>query len=47
MTIEKLIEYGSITEEIAKKLEMLVRAKYNIFISGGTGSGTISRSVFQ
>lgn len=39
MTIEKLIEYGSITEEIAKKLEMLVRAKYNIFISGGTGSG--------
>ena len=39
MTIEKLIEYGSITEEIAKKLELLVRAKYNIFISGGTGSG--------
>lgn len=39
MTIEKLIEYGSITKEIAEKLEMLVRAKYNIFISGGTGSG--------
>lgn len=39
MTIEKLIQYGSITEEIAQKLEMLVRAKYNIFISGGTGSG--------
>ncbi len=39
MTIEKLIEYGSITEEIAEKLELLVRAKYNIFISGGTGSG--------
>ena len=39
MTIEKLIEYGSITKEIADKLEMLVRAKYNIFISGGTGSG--------
>lgn len=39
MTIEKLIAYGSITEEIAKKLEMLVKAKYNIFISGGTGSG--------
>ena len=33
------MEYGSITEEIAKKLEMLVKAKYNIFISGGTGSG--------
>lgn len=39
MTIEKLIEYGSITREIANKLELLVRAKYNIFISGGTGSG--------
>ncbi len=39
MTIEKLIQYGSITREIADKLEMLVRAKYNIFISGGTGSG--------
>lgn len=39
MTIEKLIEYGSITREIADKLELLVRAKYNIFISGGTGSG--------
>ncbi|MEN2774823.1 CpaF family protein [Acetivibrio clariflavus] len=39
MTIEKLIEYGSITEEIAEKLELLVRAKYNIFICGGTGSG--------
>ncbi len=39
MTIEKLIEYGSITQEIADKLEMLVKAKYNIFISGGTGSG--------
>ena len=39
MTIDKLIQYGSITEEIAQKLEILVRAKYNIFISGGTGSG--------
>lgn len=39
MTIEKLIKYGSITEEIAKVLELLVRAKFNIFICGGTGSG--------
>lgn len=39
MTIEKLIEYGSLTQEIADKLKVLVRAKYNIFISGGTGSG--------
>ncbi len=39
MTIERLIEYGSLTQEIANKLDVLVKAKYNIFISGGTGSG--------
>lgn len=39
MTIEQLIKYGSITKEIAEKLQMFVKAKYNIFISGGTGSG--------
>lgn len=39
MTIQKLIGYKSITSEAAVFLEKLVRAKYNIFISGGTGSG--------
>ena len=39
MTIEQLIKYGSITQEIAEKLRILVEAKFNIFISGGTGSG--------
>lgn len=39
MTVERLIHYGSITQEIADKLELLVKAKYNIFICGGTGSG--------
>ena len=39
MTIEQLIKYGSITKEIAEKVQMFVKAKYNIFISGGTGSG--------
>ncbi|MDO5518921.1 MAG: CpaF family protein [bacterium] len=39
MTVEDLIAYGSITEEIAKTLRKLVQARYNIFISGGTGSG--------
>lgn len=39
MTIEKLIQYGSLSPDIAKQLELLVRAKYNIFIAGGTGSG--------
>ena len=39
MTIERLIGYGSLTQEIADKLELLVKAKYNIFVCGGTGSG--------
>lgn len=39
MTIQQLLKYGSITEEVAHVLELLVKAKYNIFISGGTGSG--------
>lgn len=39
MTVEQLLKYGSITEEAAAVLEKLVKAKYNIFISGGTGSG--------
>lgn len=34
-----LIRFGSITPEAAEFLEKLVRARYNIFISGGTGSG--------
>ena len=39
MTVEKLLEYGSITTDAARFLEKLVKARYNIFISGGTGSG--------
>lgn len=39
MTIDQLIKYKSINPEIAAVLELLVRAKYNIFIAGGTGSG--------
>ena len=39
MTIAKLLSYGSITPEAAEFLKILVKAKYNIFISGGTGSG--------
>lgn len=37
--MKKLIEWNSISEEAAKFLEELVRARYNIFISGGTGAG--------
>lgn len=39
MTMQQLIRYGSITKEIADVLELLVKAKYNIFVCGGTGSG--------
>ena len=39
MTTDQLITLGSITQEAAEVLERMVRAKYNIFISGGTGSG--------
>ncbi|MEG0793669.1 MAG: ATPase, T2SS/T4P/T4SS family [Lachnospiraceae bacterium] len=39
ITMEQLIEWKSITEEAAKFLAQLVKAKYNIFISGGTGTG--------
>ena len=39
MTVQMLLRYGSITPEVARVLEMLVKAKYNIFICGGTGSG--------
>lgn len=39
ITIEKLIQYHSITEEAAEFLRLLVVSGYNIFISGGTNSG--------
>lgn len=39
MTIRRLVGYGSLTEDVAEFLRLLVQAKYNIFISGGTGSG--------
>ena len=39
LTIGKLVDMGSLTHEAANFLKSLVQAKYNIFISGGTGSG--------
>lgn len=38
-TVEQLIEKKSISEECAVFLRCLVEARYNIFISGGTGAG--------
>lgn len=37
--MEDLLSFGSLSEEIASFLDCAVRAGYNIFISGGTGSG--------
>lgn len=37
--MEELISFGSLSEEVSAFLGRLVKAKYNIFISGGTGSG--------
>ena len=39
ITMDRLVEIGSLTKEAAGFLKALVEAKYNIFISGGTGSG--------
>lgn len=39
LTMDKLIEWGTITEETAELLNTFIKAKYNIFICGGTGSG--------
>lgn len=39
MTMKKLIRMGAVTEEVEEFLRKLVIAKYNIFISGGTGAG--------
>ncbi len=37
--MEDLIRFGALDKEVAQFLKTLVKAKYNIFISGGTGSG--------
>lgn len=38
-TMKQMVELGTLTEEAVAFLQSLVEAKYNIFISGGTGSG--------
>lgn len=39
ITMETLLSIGSISPEAAEFLKRLVRAGYNIFVSGGTGAG--------
>ncbi len=42
MTMKRLMEFGSISEEQIEFLKKLVASGYNIFVSGGTGSGKTS-----
>lgn len=37
--MEELVRYGALSEEAAQFLQILVKGKFNLFISGGTGSG--------
>ena len=39
ITMEDLVRRKSISKEAAEFLKILVKAKYNIFVSGGTGAG--------
>lgn len=39
MTMQQLIQRQSISEEVDELLKQLIIARYNIFVSGGTGSG--------
>lgn len=38
-TLEQLVSFGALPLEVADILGKMVQAKYNLFISGGTGSG--------
>lgn len=39
LTVEDLMKFKAINQEVSEFLKHLVEAKYNIFIGGGTGSG--------
>jgi pilus assembly protein CpaF len=39
LTMDKLIEYGTITPEIAQVLSAVVQGRMNVLVSGGTGAG--------
>ena len=39
LTMEDLIKFGALTEEVAKVLNGIVKAELNVLISGGTGAG--------
>ena len=39
LTVDKLIEFGSLSKDMASFLEACVQGKLNVIVSGGTGSG--------
>ncbi|MDF2606959.1 MAG: CpaF family protein [Bacillales bacterium] len=39
LTIDNLVDFGTLSKEMAIFLEACVKARLNIFVSGGTGSG--------
>ncbi|MCG2621611.1 CpaF family protein [Arthrobacter sp. I2-34] len=39
LTVQNLIEFGSLTPEMAELLSACVRARLNVIVSGGTGTG--------
>ena len=39
ITLEKLRQWGALNQEIISFLQIVIQSKYNIFISGGTGTG--------
>ncbi|AOM83859.1 CpaF family protein [Salisediminibacterium beveridgei] len=39
LTISDLVQFGTLTDEMAEFVDACVKARLNIFVSGGTGSG--------
>ena len=42
LTVQKLVNFGAMTQEVAQALEALVVSKLNVLVAGGTGSGKTS-----
>ncbi len=42
LTVERLIRFGALTEEVALVLQAIVASKLNVIVAGGTGSGKTS-----
>ena len=42
LTVERLVSFGALTEDAADALRVMVAAKLNVLVAGGTGSGKTS-----